>query len=124
MWSNNVLRDDLNKSLCHTTADTQTAPIFSGAVGFDVDKFCEAKAALQGKKAGRGSTVTESCTTSCGFPDYAYQILFLGSCKAPQTSACFDDDYVVRALLFSNWTTNFIRYAMTGWMDRKHQNLS
>ncbi|XP_064468368.1 uncharacterized protein LOC135379042 isoform X3 [Ornithodoros turicata] len=89
-------KDDLNRSLCYTTTDTQRAPTFSGVVGFNVDNFCKAAATLDGLTAGQGSTVSESCTTLCGVSGHQYNTNFLGPCKAPQTSrqACFDDDHV------------------------------
>ncbi|XP_064462288.1 uncharacterized protein LOC135372731 [Ornithodoros turicata] len=59
-------KDDLNRSLCYTTTDTQNAPTFSGVVGFNVDNFCKASATMDGLTAGKGSTVSKSCTTPCG----------------------------------------------------------
>ncbi|XP_064464710.1 uncharacterized protein LOC135376027 isoform X2 [Ornithodoros turicata] len=44
-------KDDLNRSLCYTTTDTQNAPTFSGVVGFNVDNFCKASALIDGLTA-------------------------------------------------------------------------
>ncbi|XP_064463670.1 uncharacterized protein LOC135374651 [Ornithodoros turicata] len=87
-------KDDLNRSLCYTTTDTQNAPTFSGVVGFNVDNFCKASALIDGLTAGKGSTVSKSCTTQCGVSGHSYDTNFFGPCKAPQTpgQACFDDD--------------------------------
>ncbi|XP_064462811.1 uncharacterized protein LOC135373642 [Ornithodoros turicata] len=87
-------KDDLNRSLCYTTTDTQNAPTFSGVVGFNVDNFCKASALIDGLTAGKGSTVSKSCTTPCGVSGHSYDTNFFGPCKAPQSpgQACFDDD--------------------------------
>ncbi|XP_064464891.1 uncharacterized protein LOC135376218 isoform X1 [Ornithodoros turicata] len=91
-------KEDLNRSLCHTTTDTKNAPTFSGVVGFRIDEFCKTSATMYGRRPGKVSVVSQSCTTQCGISvgyDIIHHIIFLGPCKAPQTSgqACFDDDH-------------------------------
>ncbi|XP_064462822.1 uncharacterized protein LOC135373654 [Ornithodoros turicata] len=110
-------KDDLNRSLCYTTTDTQNAPTFSGVVGFNVDNFCKASATMDGLTAGKGSTVSKSCTTSCGVSGHSYGTNFLGPCKAPQTTICSihctKDPIVYRARNLAS--TQFIGYFSAGY---------
>ncbi|XP_064463149.1 uncharacterized protein LOC135374081 [Ornithodoros turicata] len=85
-------KEDLNRSLCHTTTDTKNAPTFSGVVGFRIDEFCKTSATMYGRRAGKVSAVSQSCTTQCGISGYdiTHHISFLGPCKAPQTLCFFE----------------------------------